>query len=720
MKFSRSLTGALLACAMILSSTAVSAATYYNSYSSTDAVSYVKSRGFMTGYANGSFGENNLVNRAEFAKVITLIYSRTSPSTYTIKLPFRDTSNNAWYTPYIVYAYGNGFMSGYPDNTFHPSSAVTFSEAAKVLSMVYRLDLGDSSDDWYEPYVRALADEKAIPTSIYGFTQALTRGQLADIIHRLDSGDRSKSSLTYNDLDKGGSGGCDDIAVTIDPEDDEVRAGDTFEYEITIENCNDEDHSVDVEAELDHDMTLSSASHGGYSSGTRVVRWNDVRVDEDDEIVLTLRVRVQNSADDGDELDLIVDVEDDDGNDDSATETIEVNDDNDDNNDCYYDNYGRYICDDDDNDCSVDCYYDYSGRYICQNSNNCNNNNCYYDFNNNYICNNNNNNNCYYNSNGQYICNNNNSCGSNCYYDSRGRYVCTDNNNSSCNNCYYNSNGQYICDNNNGDVSVTLVPDTTQPGPGDTVRYTVRVRNNTSTDRTFTVRAQFSSDYTFTSGTSGVQITDSRNVYWNNINIDHFDTEELTLKLRVRNGAFDGERLDLYVTADNGNSRTDSESSFVYVRNTNSNNNNNCYYNSNGQYICNNNCYYNNYGQYVCNNSGNVSVLLRADSNSVRIGDIVRTYITINNNRNSDETVDLVANIDSNLTYYSSSNNPQSFNNSRVEWENLNVRANSTLTVTLDTRVSNFARVGDQLRINVTASSNSNNASDVEYINVRN
>lgn len=714
MKISRSLTGIFLACAMALSSSVVSAATYYNtsSYVSGDAVSYVKNRGFMTGYSNGSFGEGNLVNRAEFAKVITLIYSQTSPSRYTITLPFRDTSNNAWYTPYIVYAYGNGFMSGYPDNTFHPNSPVTFSEAAKVLSMVYRLDLGDDTDSWYEPYARALSDAHAIPTSIYSFSQALTRGQLADIVYRLDSGNRSQSSLTYDDLEDGdySSGGCDDIKVTIDPEDDEVRAGDTFKYEITVENCDDDDHRIDVEADLDHDMTFSSASDGGYSSGSRTVRWTNLRVDEDDETVITLRVRISSGADDGDDLDLTVEAEDDDDNSDSATETIEVDGDsnNDDDDDCYYDSYGRYVCD---NNCALDCYYDYAGRYICSNnsSNNCNNNNY--------------NNNCYYDSYNNYICNNNNNCGNNCYYDSHGRYVCTDNNNnSSCNNCYYNTYGQYICDNNNsGDVSVTLIPDTTQPGPGDLVRYTIRVRNNTSTDRRFTVRAQFSSDYTFVSGTNNVQTTDSRNIYWNNLSIDHYDTEELTLKLRVRSTAVNGQRLDLFVTADNGNSRTDNETSNIYVQG--GSNNNNCYYDNSGRYYCNNNnsnCYYDSYGRYVCSNSGNLSVLLRADSNSVRIGDIVRTYITLNNNQNRDETVDLTANIDEDLTYYSASNSPDTFNNGRVEWDRLTVRANSTLTVTLDTRVSNFAHVNDQLRINVTAQGLSNTTSDVEYVTVRN
>ena len=781
MKASRSIVGIILALMMLSSASAAVAANYFAVNS--DALSYVKARGWMSGYSNGSFGEGNTVNRAEFSKVITLIYSSTVPPIYTTLLPFRDTVNNAWYTPYIVYVYGNGLLTGYPDNTFHPDSPISFAEAAKVLAIVYHLKVTTNGSNWYEGSVRALANEKAIPTSITSFDAYLTRGQLADMVYRLDSGNRNQPSQTYDDIARtGGSintsdcGNNKSVQVTIDPQDTTPSVGGSLIYGIHVRNCTDRDEQVDVSAILDSQVSYDYSSDGGFVNGRRTVNWNNVDVQSGDEHTLTLHVRLQNYITNHDRIDLTVRATGLNSDTDSATNTVYVSGSNTGANNCYTDSYGQYTCNN--NNCnnsqnSNNCYYDSNNNYICNNNNNnnCNNTsgngycyydsvgryickylndsgNCYYDSNNNYICNNgnnsnncyynsnnqyicnnsnNNNNNCYYDSNNNYICNSNNNCGNNCYYDSNGRYICSDassgncNNGNNSNNCYYDSNNNYIC-NNYGTNNLTIIPDSTQPQPDDVVRYTVRLRNTTGSSRAFTIRAQFSPDLTFVSGSNSVQVTDNRSVYWNYVYIDAYQTEELTLKLKVRTGASDGERLDVNVSAaDNNGGQAVSQIATVNVLNYHRNNSGNCYYDSYGRYVCNNtdSCYYNSYGQYTCNNGGNVSLSLRTDSSNARSGDVVRTYITLTNNQNRDDYIDLQANLDPNLTYTSASNSPDSSRNGFIEWNRLFLRANRTSTITLETRIASYARIGSQLRINVTAAGSTNTAADSAYINVR-
>ncbi|MFA4891550.1 MAG: hypothetical protein WC604_04380, partial [Candidatus Gracilibacteria bacterium] len=52
-------------------------------------------------------------------------------------------------------------------------------------------------DPWYKNYVTVLSENGAIPTSISGFGANLTRGEMAEIIYRLEADVKDKPSSTY-------------------------------------------------------------------------------------------------------------------------------------------------------------------------------------------------------------------------------------------------------------------------------------------------------------------------------------------------------------------------------------------------------------------------------------------------------------------------------------------------------------------------------------------
>jgi uncharacterized repeat protein (TIGR01451 family) len=85
---------------------------------------------------------------------------------------------------------------------------------------------------------------------------------------------------------------------------DPVRIGETFEYRLKLRNDCDRDRTVDVIAMLDEDTSFLSASDDGEEEDDDEVLWEDIDIDADDTVTLILRVRVLQSARDGQQLKL--------------------------------------------------------------------------------------------------------------------------------------------------------------------------------------------------------------------------------------------------------------------------------------------------------------------------------------------------------------------------------------------------------------------------------
>jgi len=69
--------------------------------------------GIVAGYANGTFRPNSQVNRAEALKIL-IGAKGVDVSTYALGADdFYDVASDAWYAPYLAYAYQNGIIEGY-------------------------------------------------------------------------------------------------------------------------------------------------------------------------------------------------------------------------------------------------------------------------------------------------------------------------------------------------------------------------------------------------------------------------------------------------------------------------------------------------------------------------------------------------------------------------------------------------------------------------------
>lgn len=156
---------------------------------SREAILYVQGKGIVTGYSDGTFRPDSLVNRAEFIKIVMgarfkadLISS--CPANSQTAATFADVPKDAWFAPYVCLAKRNNFIGGYPDGTFRPASPINFAEAAKILVTVFGLPTGTDTL-WFKPFTDALKQRNAVPVSLKNFDQNVSRGEMAEMIYRL-------------------------------------------------------------------------------------------------------------------------------------------------------------------------------------------------------------------------------------------------------------------------------------------------------------------------------------------------------------------------------------------------------------------------------------------------------------------------------------------------------------------------------------------------------
>ena len=127
-------------------------------------------------------------------------------------------------------------------------------------------------------------------------------------------GKAASKSIEISDQD-------DEEEVRIDMNDtpDPVRAGETIMYRLTLENRENDLVRVTPMAFLDEDMSFISASDGGRRYGDTVV-WDSLNLHEDEGRTLTLWVRVDDDAHNGDSVRLRVEAN---GNEESEMTEVE-------------------------------------------------------------------------------------------------------------------------------------------------------------------------------------------------------------------------------------------------------------------------------------------------------------------------------------------------------------------------------------------------------------
>lgn len=129
---------------------------------SNDYVNSFYNKGFINGYADGTFRPDNSITRAEFVKLVNRAFGFTEKVE---EIPFTDL-DTAWKVEELKIAMAAGYIT--PAETFRHNDPINRQEAAKIIGSVLNLtgdaeklqySDADSISDWAKGFVQALVEE---------------------------------------------------------------------------------------------------------------------------------------------------------------------------------------------------------------------------------------------------------------------------------------------------------------------------------------------------------------------------------------------------------------------------------------------------------------------------------------------------------------------------------------------------------------------------------
>jgi uncharacterized repeat protein (TIGR02543 family) len=103
-----------------------------------DAVTYVKQNGIFSGTSNDSFSPDGTLTRAMYVTVLGRM-AGIDVSKYTTSV-FTDVQPDAWYAPYVQWAFEKGITSGTGDNVFSPDASILREQMATLTLRYFEIE----------------------------------------------------------------------------------------------------------------------------------------------------------------------------------------------------------------------------------------------------------------------------------------------------------------------------------------------------------------------------------------------------------------------------------------------------------------------------------------------------------------------------------------------------------------------------------------------------
>jgi len=179
----------VLVFAMMLSTCVVASAASFPdvaaSYQYAEAIDLLASLNILGGYEDGTFKPENNITRAEFAKVVYVIFNGmddVNAQMYVSDSQFNDVAKNQWFNGHVNWASENSIVGGYGDGTFLPNNNVAVKEAIKMVVTA----VTDKALTYPNGYIQEARALKLLEDVTIGDTSApATRGQVAQLAYNL-------------------------------------------------------------------------------------------------------------------------------------------------------------------------------------------------------------------------------------------------------------------------------------------------------------------------------------------------------------------------------------------------------------------------------------------------------------------------------------------------------------------------------------------------------
>jgi predicted DNA-binding antitoxin AbrB/MazE fold protein len=166
------------------------------------AIEYLKSKGLIKGYEDGTFKPEQTINRAEALKILFLgrdVLKKEDQNSNSEEMAFADVKSSDWFFDYVKRAFQTTIVEGYEDGTFKPANPINIAESLKIVTIGLNGEVPQATaekvifedvknSDWYFKYVEFLLGKQVLEPNNELRLEAgknITRAEFAEITYRL-------------------------------------------------------------------------------------------------------------------------------------------------------------------------------------------------------------------------------------------------------------------------------------------------------------------------------------------------------------------------------------------------------------------------------------------------------------------------------------------------------------------------------------------------------
>jgi len=160
------------------------------------SISYLKEKGFITGYEDSTFIPDARINKVEALRLI--LTSAQVVSDEAFKPFYPDVTDGQWFTSFVIKAHHLGIVKGNEDGMFRPAEQVKLAEFLKMLLIAHNIDVASvhgrviipniAPADWFADYLNYAVELGILSLTSEGTldpAKVLSRGEVADMIYLL-------------------------------------------------------------------------------------------------------------------------------------------------------------------------------------------------------------------------------------------------------------------------------------------------------------------------------------------------------------------------------------------------------------------------------------------------------------------------------------------------------------------------------------------------------
>lgn len=165
------------------------------------AIDFLKNKGIITGYPDGTFQPDKTINRAEALKLLFLSRKvlNISDAATSTTVNFPDVKASDWFYEYVQKAASQEIVKGYEDGTFKPANEITAAESLKIMEIglitgfqAPTVSTAPFTDviisSWYAPFLEFAKVKQIIEArgdGSYAPDRKMTRAEFAEAIYRV-------------------------------------------------------------------------------------------------------------------------------------------------------------------------------------------------------------------------------------------------------------------------------------------------------------------------------------------------------------------------------------------------------------------------------------------------------------------------------------------------------------------------------------------------------